>query len=61
MVEDGDIIDIDIPNRSLNIRLSQDEIQKRLEKWQPKETKAKGFLGLYSRNVNSSSKGAVLE
>ncbi|MBD3182596.1 dihydroxy-acid dehydratase [Candidatus Poribacteria bacterium] len=62
IVKDGDIIDIDIPNRTLNVRLSQDELSKRREEWKPEPSKSKGgFLSLYQRLVAGADKGAVLD
>jgi dihydroxy-acid dehydratase len=60
-VQDGDIIDIDIPNRKLNIRLSESELHSRKADWKPKPPKVnKGFLDIYSKIVSSADKGAVL-
>ena len=41
LVEEGDIIQIDIPNLSLNLAVSEEELKKRREKWQPREPKVK--------------------
>jgi dihydroxy-acid dehydratase len=61
IVQEGDIINIDIPNRKLDLVLSDDEIKNRLEKWRPIEPKIKeGYLGLYSKLVSSAKFGAVL-
>ncbi len=61
-VRDGDIIEIDIPNRSLNLRVSEEEIKRRLKDWKPPEPKIKkGFLRLYSQIVQSADKGATLK
>lgn len=60
-LRDGEIISIDIPNNSLNVELSNNEIQKRLEAlpaFKPKITK--GYLARYSRMVTSANTGAVL-
>jgi dihydroxy-acid dehydratase len=60
-VNNGDIISIDIPNNSLNLELSDDEIQTRLNAqpaFKPKITK--GYLARYSRMVTSANTGAVL-
>ncbi|MEG8948140.1 dihydroxy-acid dehydratase [Rosettibacter firmus] len=60
-VENGDIISIDIPNYSLNVELSDEEIQNRLNKlpkFKPKINK--GYLGRYSRLVTSAHTGAIL-
>jgi len=62
IVEEGDIIEIDIPSRKLNVRLSQEEIQSRLARWSPPPLKreVKSYLRRYSRLVTSASTGAVL-
>jgi dihydroxy-acid dehydratase len=60
-VKDGDIIDIDIPGRKLNVRLSAQEIKKRFKTWKPVEPKIKtGYLARYCRMVSSADKGAVV-
>lgn len=62
IIEDGDIIEIDVENRSLNVLLSDEEIQERLSKWKRPEPRFKtGYLGLYSRIASSASKGAVID
>ena len=49
IVKTGDIINIDIPNRSLNLELTNQEINKRLEAWKPKPPRVtKGYLSRYS-------------
>ncbi len=59
IVRDGDIIEINIPERKLDIRLSKSEIRERLKRWKPLEPKIdKGFLGIYRRNVSNASEGA---
>ncbi|MEM4368108.1 MAG: dihydroxy-acid dehydratase [Candidatus Anstonellales archaeon] len=66
IVKDGDIIEIDIPNRQLNIRLTTTELKARLAKLQgeletrPKKIKT-GWLARYSELVSSASEGAVLK
>lgn len=47
IVQEGDIIQIDIPKRALNVKLPQDEIKRRLSKWKPPERKLTGFLARY--------------
>lgn len=62
-VQDGDIIDIDIPNRLLNIRLATEEIAARLKKVVHKKPVVEikhGFLDIYQKNVGPSSQGALL-
>jgi dihydroxy-acid dehydratase len=49
IVKNGDIIAIDIPNRSLNVELTREEIDKRLQNWKPKPPRiTKGYLSRYS-------------
>lgn len=60
-IKDGDIISIDIPNCSLNVELTEQEIQKRLAelpKFKPKITK--GYLARYTKMVTSAYTGAIL-
>lgn len=60
IVQDGDIINYDIPNRKISLDLSQNEIQKRLNdfKYKRKE-ELKGILKKYSNLVTGSEKGAI--
>jgi dihydroxy-acid dehydratase len=61
-LKDGDIISIDIPGRSLNAKLTEEEIQKRLsENPEFKPKISKGYLGRYLHMVTSASHGAVLK
>ncbi|MEM1546712.1 MAG: dihydroxy-acid dehydratase, partial [Candidatus Methanomethylicia archaeon] len=61
VVRDGDIIEIDILGRKLNVSLSDEEIRRRLNEWKPPEFKVKkGILALYSKIVESADKGATL-
>ena len=60
-VKDGDIIDIDIINCKLDIRVSDEEMAKRREGWTPNEPKVKtGYLKRYSKMVSSAIGGAVM-
>jgi len=62
ILEEGDIIEIEIPQRRLNVKLSDKEIQKRLEEWKPPEPKIKkGYLYRYSKMVESAAKGAIFK
>ncbi len=61
IVRDGDIIDIDINNSSINLRVPQEEIEKRLKEFKPKLREASGYLKRYRNSVTSASKGAVFE
>ena len=61
ILKDGDIINIDIPNRKLEVKLSKTEIEKRYKNWNPIPPKIKtGYLERYSRLVSSADKGAIL-
>ncbi len=60
-VQEGDVIEIDIPARKLNVKLSDSEIQKRLSQLKPFEPKIKtGYLARYARLVSSAASGAVM-
>lgn len=62
LLEEGDIIDIDINDNKINALVSDSELAKRKEKWNPPELKIKeGYLYRYAKLVTSASKGAVLE
>ena len=62
LIEEGDIIKIDIPNNSLNVDVTDEELAKRKEKWQPREPKiTDGYLRRYAALVTSGNRGAVLD
>lgn len=61
VVEDGDIIEIDIPNRKLNVKLSDEEIAARKSKLKPYEIEVKGYLKKYAMHVGSAVNGAIEE
>ncbi len=61
-VVDGDEIEIDVPNRKLELLVPEDEIKKRLAAWKAPEPKIKtGWLSRYAKMVSPASSGAVLE
>lgn len=60
-VLDGDIIDIDIPARTLNVRLSDDEIKARLAKVKRIEREVTGVQKKYRKLVSNGANGAYLE
>ena len=61
IVEDGDLIAIDIPGRSITLKVSEQEINDRLSKWSQPAPKIKhGYLSRYARMVSSGSEGAVM-
>ena len=59
-IEDGDIIEIDIPNRKLNVKLSDEEISERLKKVKLPERKLEGYLARFSKLVGSVESGAMM-
>ena len=62
LVEEGDIIAIDINANSINVKISDEEMQARRAKWQPREPKiTTGYLARYASLVSAACKGAVLE
>ena len=62
LVEEGDIINININEKTLNLQVSQEEMEERRKKWSPKDPKiATGYLERYSKMVTSGDRGAILE
>jgi dihydroxy-acid dehydratase len=62
MVKNGDRILIDIPHRTLTLKVEDAELLRRRMEWKAPEPKIKtGWLGRYGRMVTSANKGAVLE
>ena len=62
LIEEGDIIAIDIPNMKLDVKVSEEELEARRTKWQPREPKVtSGYLARYASMVTSGNRGAVLE
>ncbi|SES85725.1 dihydroxyacid dehydratase [Natronincola peptidivorans] len=63
ILQEGDIIEIDIPNRSMKVNLSDEEIENRLKNWKQPPTKAEEgtYLYRYSKLVTSASTGAVFK
>jgi dihydroxy-acid dehydratase len=62
LVEEGDTIFIDIPNKKLELVVSEEELTKRKEKYVKPEPKiTKGYLGRYAKLVTSANTGAVLK
>jgi dihydroxy-acid dehydratase len=61
IVQDGDMISIDISDRSLHLHISDEEIKTRLVQWQrPKPKFSRGYLALYARLAESADKGAII-
>ena len=62
LIEEGDIIAIDIPNMKLDVKVSEEELEARRTKWQPRKPKVtSGYLARYASMVTSGNRGAVLE
>ena len=61
LVHEGDIISIDIPNYTIKLEVSDEELEERRKNWTPKEPNIKtGYLARYAKSVSSGSTGAVL-
>ena len=62
LIEEGDIIAIDITANTINVKVSDEELAARREKWTPREPKVKnGYLARYASMVTSADKGAILK
>ena len=61
MVQEGDLIEIDIPVKKLNLLISEDEMKKRLALWKPVKRELKGYLKRYAQLVRSAHTGATFE
>ena len=61
LVEDGDIIEINIPENTITLNVSDEELAKRRAAWKPREPKVTtGYLARYAKLVSSGAQGAVL-
>ena len=62
LLKDGDIIEIDIPNNSINVKFSDEELAKRRKNWKaPAPRITKGYLAKYASMATSADTGAVLK
>jgi dihydroxy-acid dehydratase len=62
LIADGDLISINIPERRLELKVSEEEIKERRRKWPgPKLKERRGFLKLYAENVSPTHQGARLK
>ena len=60
LLEEGDTVTVDIPERELSVNLSDEELDSRREDWEPREPNyTSGVLGKYARDFGSAAKGAV--
>ena len=59
VVQDGDMIEMDIPNRKLNLMIPEEELDKRIQEWSPPPPRVTdGFLTVYARLANPAARGA---
>lgn len=62
IIKDGDMIRMDIPARTLNLELTEDQIAQRLKDWRPPEPRTKtGFLALYAQLTLPADQGAAMQ
>ena len=62
LIEEGDIINIDIPNHTINVDVSDHVLEERRKNWKPREPKiTTGYLARYREMVTSGNRGAILE
>ena len=62
LVKEGDIIKINIPEMTLDLAVSEEELAKRRAEWQPREPKVTtGYLARYASLVTSGNRGAILQ
>jgi dihydroxy-acid dehydratase len=61
LVEDGDIIEIDINAYKINLKVSDEELERRRANWTPKQKDVTGYLKRYAEQVTSADKGAILK
>ena len=61
LIEDDDIIDINITERKLDVRVSEQELAERKKRWKAPEKELTGYIKRYAQHVTSGSRGAVFE
>ena len=62
LVQEGDEIELDIPNRRLTVLIPEAELNQRRKRWTPPEPKVtRGYLARYAAMVSSANEGAILE
>jgi dihydroxy-acid dehydratase len=62
LLRDGDLIEIDIPNNKIDVKLSEEELAERKKAWKPLEPRVKeGYLAKYAAMATSADTGAVLK
>jgi dihydroxyacid dehydratase/phosphogluconate dehydratase len=58
LVQDGDMIELDVPGRRLHLDVSEAELTKRRTRWQPAPAPESGYAKLYVEHVQQADKGA---
>ena len=61
LIEDDDIVDINITERKLDVRVSEQELAERKKRWKAPEKELTGYIKRYAQHVISGSRGAVFE
>ena len=62
LVQDGDLVELDVKSRKLQLHVSDAELEKRRAKWQAPDVKPpRGYVKLYIEHVNQASEGADLD
>ena len=62
LIEEGDVIEIDIPRNTIRMLVSAEELDKRQAAWKPRQPRiTTGYLARYAKSVTSGCNGAVLE
>lgn len=61
IINEGDIISINMPEKKLELKISDQEFAERMESFEPELIESMGYLKRYARNVNSADKGAIVD
>ena len=61
LVKDGEMIEINIPERTLNIKISEEELKQRKAAFVPPKTEITGYLARYQRSVHSANTGGIVD
>ena len=61
LIEDDDIIDINITERKMDVRVNEEELAERKKRWKAPEKELTGYIKRYAQHVTSGSRGAVFE
>jgi dihydroxy-acid dehydratase len=61
VIQDGDVIEWDIPNQTISLKVTPETLQTRLNSWRRPEKKTKGFLSVYARLARPTDQGAALD